>query len=65
MVPDVEKWQYWAVKYLAWKQSTGSLIKFQLIKVMFYSFRLKLLDVVAEAEAELLKVEAEKEVKFI
>ena len=38
-------------------------VKFQLIKVMFYSFRLKLLDVVAEAE--LLKVEAEKEVKFI
>ena len=33
--------------------------------VFFYSFRLKLLDVVAEAEAELLKVEAEKEVKFI
>ena len=32
---------------------------------MFYSFRLKLLDVVAKAEAELLKVEAEKEVKFI
>jgi hypothetical protein len=23
--PDVEKLQYWAVKYLAWKQSTGSL----------------------------------------
>ena len=40
-------------------------VKFQLIKVMLYSFRLKLLDVVAEAEAELLKVEAEKEVKFI
>ena len=40
-------------------------VKFQLIKVIFYSFRLKLLDVVAEAEAELLKVEAEKEVKFI
>ena len=32
---------------------------------VFYSFRLKLLDVVAEAEAELLKVEAEKEVKLI
>ena len=40
-------------------------VKFQLTKVIFYSFRLKLLDVVAEAEAELLKVEAEKEVKFI
>ena len=39
--------------------------KFQFIKVIFYSFRLKLLDVVAEAEAELLKVEVEKEVKFI
>ena len=40
-------------------------VKFQFLKVMFYSFRLKLLDAVAEAEAELLKVEAEKEVKFI
>ena len=39
--------------------------KFQLIKEKFYSFRLKLLDVVAKAEAEVLKVEAEKEVKFI
>ena len=65
MVPDVEKWQYWAVKYLALKQINRKSVKFQLIKVMLYSFRLKLLDVVAEAEAELLKVEAEKEVKFI
>ena len=40
-------------------------VKIQLIKVMFYSFRLKLLDFVAKAEAELLKAEAEKEVKFI